>query len=135
VPAGAEVPAVLGESADAQVFLAIVQSVMVDVVNDQMGRSVHYLPVHFDAPAAGFSHGVEIPVRTLGEPFIFAQPQVVFGVDDSELTASQRYNARSLFPYIGEARWVEILAFLLQRADAPPAYRTCFLPANQNRPA
>ncbi len=74
MPSGAEVPAIFGESADAQVFLAIVQAVMVDMVHDQMVRSVHYLAVHFDAPAAGFSHGVEIPARTLGEPCIFAQP-------------------------------------------------------------
>jgi len=108
---------------------------MVNVVHDQMVRSVHYLAVHFDALAAGFSHGIEIPVRTLGEPVIFAQPQVVFGIDDSELTASQRYDARLVIPRIGETRWVEVFAFLQQRADAPPAYGACFLPANQNRPA
>ena len=86
--AGAEVPAVLGESADSQVFLSIVQAVMVDMVHDQMVRSVHYLPVHFDALTAGFSYGVEILVRTFGEPGIFAQPQVVFGIDYGELAAS-----------------------------------------------
>jgi len=89
---------------------------MVNVIHDQMVRSVHYLAVHFDALAAGFSHGIEIPVRTLGEPVIFAQPQVVFGIDDSELTASQRYDARLVIPRIGETRWVEVFAFLQQRA-------------------
>jgi len=88
VPAGAEVPAVLGESANTQVFLAVVQAVMVDVVHDQMVRSVHYLAVHFDAPAILLPHGVEIPARTLGEPGIFAQPQIVFGIDDGEQAAS-----------------------------------------------
>ena len=103
MPSGAEVPAIFGESADAQVFLAIVQAVMVDMVHDQMVRSVHYLAVHFDAPAAGFSHGVEIPARTLGEPGIFTQPLVVFGIDDSEQAASQRNETRLFIPRIGEA--------------------------------
>ncbi len=40
VPAGADVPAVLGEGADTQVFLAVVQTVMVKVVHDQIDRGV-----------------------------------------------------------------------------------------------
>ena len=94
MPAASQVAAILGERANTQIFFAIVQAVMVDVVHDEMVRSVHYLAVHFDTLAAGFSHGVEIPVRTLGEPCIFAQPQVVFGINDGELTPSQRYNTR-----------------------------------------
>ena len=130
VPAGAEVPAVLGESADPQVFFPVIQPVMVDMVHDKMVRSVHYLPVHFDANAAGFSHSVKIPVRSLREPGIFTQRLVVFGIDDSEQAASQRYNTRLFIPRIGKARWVEIFAFLLERADAPSTYGACFLPAD-----
>lgn len=103
MPACAEVPAILGESAVAQVFFPVVQAVMVDMVHDKMLRSVHDLPVHFDALTAGFSHGVKIPVRSFGEPCIFAQPQVIFGIDDGEQAASQRYNTRPLIPRIGEA--------------------------------
>ena len=130
MPAGAEVPTVLSESAKTQVFFTVVQAVMVDMIHNQMVRSVHNLPVHFDALAAGFSYGVKILVRSLREPCIFAQPQVIFGIDDCEQAASQRYNARPLIPWIGGAGRVEVLAFLQQRADAPPANGTLFLLAD-----
>ena len=69
-PAG--VSAVLGEGAQPQVLLSVVQAVMVDVVHDQVVRGLHDFAVHLDALAAGFSGGVAIPARPFREPGILA---------------------------------------------------------------
>ncbi len=76
--------AVLGEGAGAEVGVAVVQAIMVDVVNNEMVGSVGDLAVHFDAFAVFFSNGVVIFVSAFGEPGILAQVRVVFGVDDGE---------------------------------------------------
>ena len=135
VPAGAEVPAVLGERADAEVSLPVVIAVVVDVVDDEMVGGVCDLAVHFDALAVFFSHGVAILVGALGKPGIFAQGRIVLGIDDGEFPSRQGYEARHPAIGIGGSRRVEVRALLHEPADFPLAFGAFFLPAYQNGPA
>jgi len=66
---------------------------MVYVINYEMVGGVGDLAVHFDAFAVFFSHSVAILVRTLCKPGILAQARVIFGIDDGEFAAGQRYQA------------------------------------------
>ena len=84
----------MGESCKAKITLAVVQAVVVDVVNDEMVGGVGDLAVHFDAFAIFFSNSVVIFISAFGEPGILAQDGVVFGVDAGELAAGERYEAR-----------------------------------------
>ena len=97
----AQIPAVLGEGVQPKVFFSVVQAVMVNVVNNQMVRGVGNLAVHFDALAVFFSNGVAILMRTFCKPGVSAQARVVFGIDDGELSAGQRYQAWRLVLGIG----------------------------------
>lgn len=97
----AQIPAVLGKGTNAQVFISIVQAVVVNMINDQMVRGVGDLAVHFNALAVFFSHGVVILIRTFCKPGISAQAVVIFGIDDSELATGQRYQAGRSVPGVG----------------------------------
>jgi len=100
-PDVAEVAAVLGKGADAEVLLPVIQAVVVNVVNDQMVRGVEDFAVHFDAFAVFFASGVVIFRRTFRKPGILAQARVVFGIDNGELSAGQRYQAWGVVPGAG----------------------------------
>ena len=132
-PAG--VPAVLGEGAQAQVPLAVIQAVMVDVVHDQMVRGAHDFAVHFEGLAVGFSHGVAILVRPFRKPGILAQARIVLGIDDGELAPRQRDQAGRAGAGVGGPRRVEALAPLERRTDRPAALGAFLLPADQGGPA
>ncbi len=82
--AAAEVTAVLGEGAGAQVTLAVIQAVVVNMVNHEMVRGVGDLAVHFDAFAVFFSNGVVIVRGAFRKPGILADARVVFGIDDGK---------------------------------------------------
>ena len=84
----------MGESRKAKVAIAVVQAVVVNVVNDEMVGGVGDLAVHFDAFAGFFSNSVVILISAFGEPGMLAQDGVVFGVDAGELAAGERYEAR-----------------------------------------
>ena len=77
----------------ADVAVAVIQAVVINVVNDEMVGGVGDLAVHFDAFAVFFSNGVVIFISAFSEPDILAQDGVVFGVDDGELAAGKRYEA------------------------------------------
>jgi len=84
----------LGESCKAKITPAVVQAVVVDVVNDEMVGGVGDLAVHFDAFAVFFSNGVVILRGAFDEPGILAQVRIVFGANGGELAAGERYEAR-----------------------------------------
>lgn len=90
----AEVPAVLGECADSQVCSAVVQAVMVFVIDYEMPGGVGDFAVHFDASAFLLAHGVAILSRAFCKPCVTAQTLVVLGVDYREQPASQRDGTR-----------------------------------------
>ena len=83
----AEVSAVLGECAEAEVALSVVEAIVVDVVDDEMVGGVGDLAVHFDAFAVLFSNGVVGLVGSFCKPGESGESRVVFGVDEGELTA------------------------------------------------
>ncbi len=128
----ASISAVLGEGAQTQVRLAVVQAVVVDVVHDEMVRGVHDLTVHFDALAARFSHGVAILRRSFGEPCIATQTRIVLGIDDSAFAPCERDPPRREIMGISGPRWVEIGALIQRRADRPVAFGAFFLAADQD---
>jgi len=74
----------LGESCKAKITPAVVQAVVVDVVNDEMVRGVGDLAVHFYAFAVFFSNGVVILGGAFGEPGVLTQAGIVFGIYDGE---------------------------------------------------
>ena len=74
----------MGESCKAKITPAVVQAVVVDVVNDEMVGGVGDLAVHFDAFAVFFSDGVVIFVSAFGEPGVLTQAGIVFGIYDGE---------------------------------------------------
>ena len=76
--------AVLGEGSIAEVVVAVIQAVVVDMVDDEMVGGVGDLTVHFDAFAVFFSNGIVIIFSAFGEPGILAEDGVVFGVNDGE---------------------------------------------------
>jgi len=70
------VAVVLGAGCEAEVFLSIIEAVVIDVVDDEPGGDVHYLAVHVDggwscvSAGGGISFGVE-GVGVFGEvPFV-----------------------------------------------------------------
>ncbi len=132
-PAG--VSAVLGEGAQAQVLLSVVQAVMVDVVHNQVVRGLHDLAVHLDALAAGFSGGVAILARPFREPGILAQARIVLGIDDGEFAPRQRDQARRAAAGAGGPRGVKARARIKRRTDRPAAFGAFFLAADQGGPA
>ena len=95
------VAAVLGESAQPQVPLSVIYAIVVDVIDDQMVGGVHNLAVHFDALAVFLSHSVNIIARPLGEPGIFAEARIIFGIDNGEFTAGKRYQPRRIVFGVG----------------------------------
>ncbi len=74
----------MGESCKAKITPAVVQAVVVDVVNDEMVGGVGDLAVHFYAFAVFFSNGVVILRGAFCEPGVLAQDGIVFGVDGGE---------------------------------------------------
>ena len=91
----------MSEGCKAEVAPAVVQAVVVDVVNDEMVGGVEDLAVHFDAFAVFLSNGVVIIRRAFCEPGVLAEAWVVFGVDDGELSAGERYEAGGVVLGIG----------------------------------
>lgn len=105
------------------------------MVDDQMVRGVHDFTVHFDTFAVFFSNGVAILIRTFGEPCILAQPRVVFGVDDGELSAGQRNPSRRAACCAGGSRRIEAGTPAAKRADIPSAFGAFFLSAYKGCPS
>jgi len=76
---------------------------MVYVVNDEVVGGVGYLAVHFDAFAVLFANGVVVFRGAFSEPGILAQLGIVFGIDDCELAAGERYEAGCVILVAGGA--------------------------------
>ncbi len=130
----AQVSAVLGECADSQVCSAVVQAVMVFVVDYEMLGGVGDFAVHLDALAVLLAYGVAILGRAFCEPCLAAQSLIVLGVDYREQPAGQRDGSRQAALWAAGPGRVEVGAFPLQRADRPSAFRASFLLADQSGP-
>jgi len=90
------VPDVLRVRGGAEVGLAIVEAVVVDVVAEHAGQDGDDQMMHLEVPAFFFLavgqrvHGVPGVRALLGVPFDPAKPAVVFGIDEGELAPGQR---------------------------------------------
>jgi len=98
----APVLAVLGEGCEAEVFLLVVQAVVVDVVHEKVFGCVEDFAVHFDAFTVLFSDGIISFLAIFCEPLVSCESVVVFGIDDGEQALSERYCAwRRVFGVCG----------------------------------
>ena len=123
------------ESRKAEVTLAVVQAVVVNVVDNEMVRGASDLAVHFDAFAGFFSNGVVVLRCTFRKPGKLAQARVVFGIDNGELSAGQRYEAWPMVLSAGDSRRIKVWALIEKGADIPLTFRTFFLPTDKSSPA
>ncbi|OHB80330.1 MAG: hypothetical protein A2Z25_00355 [Planctomycetes bacterium RBG_16_55_9] len=89
-------PDVLGVRGDAEVDLAIVEAVVVDVIAKHAGRDVDDQVVHLEVFAFFLFavgervDGVPGVATPVGVPFELSQPGVVFRIDEGELAPGQR---------------------------------------------
>jgi hypothetical protein len=94
------VSVVLGAGRGAEVCPAIVEAVMVDVVNDAAGGDFYYTAVHVNGARIFSCGGVALGVKCVAVlrnvPFIFAELFVIFGVNDGELALCQGYAAERI---------------------------------------
>lgn len=79
---------VLCAACGAQVCPAIVEAVMVNMVNDMAGRDFYYTAVHIDGGRYFSCGGVALGVKGIAVfghvPFVFAEPFVIFGVNEGK---------------------------------------------------
>ena len=80
---------VLLGSTEPQIAFAVVQAVVVDVVNEQAGRDLDNEPVHVDLAALYRAFDTPCSIESPGTlddvPFISGEAGVVFGIDDGYL--------------------------------------------------
>ena len=94
--------AVVGDGCEAEVFLLVVQAVVVDVVHEKAFGCVEDFAVHFDAFTVFFSDGIISFLAIFCEPSVASEAAVVFGIDDGEQALSERYCAwRRVFRVCG----------------------------------
>ncbi len=91
---------VLGATCGAEVCLSIVETVMVDVVNDMAGRDFYYTAVHVNRGRCFSCGGVALSVKGIAVfgnvPFVFAEPFEIFGINDGEHALRQGYPAERI---------------------------------------
>ena len=91
---------VLGAARGAEVRLSIVEAVMVDMVNDIARGDFYYTTVHVNGGGYFSCGGVALGVKgaaVFGNvPFVFAEPFVIFGVNDGKHTLCQGYAAERI---------------------------------------
>ena len=96
------VPNILGGSGRAEIDLAIVKAVAVDVIYEHIVRYLKYLPMHKDTAlgAVFVFHITHSVVGTFtsasGVPFILGQPAVIIGIDDGVFALCQRDSAEGV---------------------------------------
>jgi hypothetical protein len=91
------VAVVLGTACGAKVCPAIVEAVMVDVVNDMAGRDFYYTAMHINGgpyfSCGGVAFGVKGVAVFSNVPFVFAEPFVIIWVNEGKPALCQWYSA------------------------------------------
>lgn len=94
------VAVVLGAGGRAEVCPAIVEAVMVDVVNDMAGRDFYDTAMHVNGGRVFSGGGIALGVKciaVLGDvPIVFAERFVIFGVNESEPALRKGYSAERI---------------------------------------
>lgn len=83
------VESVLCECAEAKIFFSVVEAIMVDVVDNKVGRGGSYLSVHSDFFFSFVSDGIADVRFFYYRPFEFFQIVVIGRVDESETAFSE----------------------------------------------
>jgi len=89
---------IFGGGSEAEVRAAIIEAVIISVVNEKAWGSVHKELVHiehlsFAAAGPDATHGVEGVLIFGGTPFDRVEEEVVLGVNDGEFESGQGYDA------------------------------------------
>ena len=94
------VPTVLCARCKAEVGLAIVEAITIDMVNEQPVGRFHNLAVHLDDPtihlAAKTSHGIESTLKGVNVPLMLIQPLIIFGVNCCVFALRKRDSAEGI---------------------------------------
>ncbi len=94
------VAVVLGAGGWAEVRPAIVEAVMVDVVNDAAGRDFYDTAVHVNGSRVFSCGGVALGVKCVAVlsdvPIVFTEHFVIFGINDGKLALCQGYAAERI---------------------------------------
>lgn len=94
--------AVLCAGGEAEVGLAVVEAVVVNMVDEHSDGMVHYLAVHVNILDFSFfaARGVSLGVKSGGEfcgvPVVFYQTGIIFGVNDGEFASREGYAAKGV---------------------------------------
>jgi hypothetical protein len=78
-------PDVLGLCAYAKVFAAIIQTVVVEVIDNKPGARLHDEPVHTDGLFFDFSLGVDYRARFIWPPTKLSNPLVIVVINEREV--------------------------------------------------
>jgi hypothetical protein len=91
---------VLGAGGRAEVCPAIVEAVMVDVVNDMAGRDFYYTAMHVNGSCVFSCWSVALGVKCVAVlsdvPIVFTELFVILGINDDELALCQGYTAERI---------------------------------------
>jgi hypothetical protein len=95
------VVAVLHGCGASQVGYAIIEAVMVDVIDEKMAGRIENLAVHLNMFPLFITYmdpadGVISVFGLVGVPFVFIQSLEIFRIDDGVLSLSKRYPAESV---------------------------------------
>jgi hypothetical protein len=94
------VAVILGTACGAEVCPAIVEAVMVNMVNDMAGRDFYYTAVHVNGSRVFSCWGVALGVKGIAVfgnvPFVFSEPFVVSGINEGEPAFCQGDAAESI---------------------------------------
>ena len=89
---------------DSEVCLSVVESVVIDVVDDHAGRDFDYVAVHEVGEVRFFIAGRAGPLGIIcagglvfgGVPFVVAKSSVIFGVDDGVFAPGEGYSEEGI---------------------------------------
>ena len=94
------VAVVLGAGRGAEVCPAIVEAVMIDVVNDAAGGDFYYTAVHVNGARVFSCGGIALGVTSVAilsdVPFVFTERFVIYGVNDGKLALCKGYAAERI---------------------------------------
>lgn len=100
-PATVCIPGVLSDGCRAEIGLAIIKTILVNMIDihiiwDFKHLSVHVVPALFAIFVDNRANSVEGQTAFGGEPFAFGEPKIIIRIDDGVLVPRQRYPAEGI---------------------------------------
>lgn len=91
---------ILGAGRRAKIGLAIIKTILVNVIDKHIIRNFDYLTVHADtitfAPIPNRASRVECRAAPDNKPFVFGKPKIIIRIDDGVLALCKRYPAEGV---------------------------------------